>query len=366
MLAAADLFRLRTTIKRQRSSRVEVEMLSATLADVLERIKQTAAESYIQEVVALNEQAQLAIRSYAQAVFNAGRVLQPQAIAEVVPENKIINHNPIVSGLANSRNHEVDILGTQAIRNITAAQQPTIGALVSNLDGDKGSRNASDEELKRKEVENFRQMDDLLRQSEREKEDLKMAIEREKILAAIDSSKVGVLIGADQLSAHVQKGIREPIEEDRPTAGKSRSFWWPGQARKNRSTFSQLLKMSRYVASLNGFTQPSPSVQRASVPALFSTEYARDLEVLESSALFIGCSRQMELPRRSEGFLFPNNRKQAASRFYCMERRLSLPENQQYAEKYNNIVNKLIECGTASNLPHHLVEYPNKPGRSGW
>lgn len=39
------------------------------------------------------------------------------------------------------------------------------------------------------------------------------------ILPEIDSSQVGFFaIGADQLSAHVQRGIRGPIEEDRPTA----------------------------------------------------------------------------------------------------------------------------------------------------
>jgi hypothetical protein len=58
-----------------------------------------------------------------------------------------------------------------------------------------------------------------------------------------------------------------------------------------------------------------------------------------------------------------------------MERRLSLPLNQQYAEKYKNIVNKLIKSGAISvispptiyepegmvwYLPHHFVEYPNK------
>lgn len=100
MMAAADLFRLRTTMKRQhtnlvarihgminrRASRVEVEVLSATLANVLERItavndqyvitggldeqEQAAAETYIQEVAALSEQAQLAIGGYAHAVAN--------------------------------------------------------------------------------------------------------------------------------------------------------------------------------------------------------------------------------------------------------------------------------------------------------
>ncbi|KZS04060.1 Uncharacterized protein APZ42_033072 [Daphnia magna] len=443
MMAAADLFRLRTTMKRQhtkpvmriygminrRASRVEVEVLSATLADVLERNtavndqyvitggldeqEQAAAETYIQEVAALSEQAQLAIGGYAHAVANrtawnvtdsnAGRVLQPipLAIAEEVPENEVVNHNPIVSGLAKSRNHEDDIGGTQAARNIPAAQQPTIGALVSNLDGDKSGRNASDDahqakrrrielefELERKRVERSRKRDDLLRQSGREEEDLKMAIERERILAAIDSSKVGVLIGADQLSAHVQRGIREPIEEDGPTAvltqfgwsviGKIPHFLVAGPSKRKSVNIQSIAQDVALCSLVQQFHSTESFGTDASVPALISTEDARVLEVLESSALFIGCGWQVELPLKSEGFVFPNNRKQAVSRFYGMERRLSLPENQQYAEKYNNIVNKLIESGTVSivnpsainepkrmvcYLPHHFVEYPNKPGK---
>ncbi|EFX80194.1 hypothetical protein DAPPUDRAFT_243963 [Daphnia pulex] len=221
IMAAANLFRLRTTMKRQhtnlvtrihgmisrRASRVEVEMLSATLAGVLERItavkdqyvitggldeqEQIAAETYIQEVAALSEQAQLAIRGYTPAVANrtawnvtdsnAGRVLQPipEAVADEAPENEVANQTPIVSGLARSRNQESDIGGVQTAQSNTAAQQPTIGALVLGLDGDKGGRNAPDEanqakrrrielefELERKRVEHSRKMDDLLRHSE--------------------------------------------------------------------------------------------------------------------------------------------------------------------------------------------------------
>ncbi len=47
------------------------------------------------------------------ANLDAGRVLQPIsqaiAIAEDVPENEVVNQNPIVSGLAKSRDHEDDI-----------------------------------------------------------------------------------------------------------------------------------------------------------------------------------------------------------------------------------------------------------------
>ncbi len=44
-------------------------------------------------------------------------------------------------------------------------------------------------------------------------------------LPAIDSSQVGVLIGADQLSAHIQKEIRESIEDDGPTAILTQFGW---------------------------------------------------------------------------------------------------------------------------------------------
>jgi hypothetical protein len=44
-------------------------------------------------------------------------------------------------------------------------------------------------------------------------------------LPAIDSSQVGVLIGADQLSAHIQKEIRKSIEDDGPTAILTQFGW---------------------------------------------------------------------------------------------------------------------------------------------
>lgn len=187
IMAAANLFRLRTTMKRQhtnlvtrihgmisrRASRVEVEMLSATLAGVLERIttvndqyvitggldeqEQAATETYIQEVAAISEQAQLAIRGYAQVVANrtawnvtdsnAGRNLRPipEEVPDEAPEKEVANQNLIVSGLARSRNQEGDIGGVQTAQSNNASQQSTIGALVLGLDGDKGGRNASDE-----------------------------------------------------------------------------------------------------------------------------------------------------------------------------------------------------------------------------
>lgn len=207
-------------------------------------------------------------------------------------------------------------------------------------------------------------------------------------LPAIDSSKVGVLIGADQLSAHVQRGIREPIEEDGPTAvltqfgwsliGKIPHFLVAGPSKRKSVNIQSIAQDVALCSLVEQFHSTESFGTDASVPALISTEDARVLEVLESSALFIGCGWQVELPLKSEGFVFPNNRKQAVSRFYGMERRLSLPENQQYAERYNNIVKKLIESGTASTvnpsainepkgmvwfLPHHFVEYPNKPGK---
>ena len=50
----------------------------------------------------------------------------------------------------------------------------------------------------------------------------------------------------------------------------------------------------------------------------------------------------------------PNHRKQAVS----MERRLSLPENQHYADKYNVIIDKLIDSGTAVPVDPSEIKKP--------
>lgn len=63
-----------------------------------------------------------------------------------------------------------------------------------------------------------------------------------------------------------------------------------------------------------------------SAPEAISEEDGCVLTVLESAVTFIGSGWQVALSLRSENIAFPNNSKQAVSRFYGMERRLSLPE----------------------------------------
>lgn len=207
-------------------------------------------------------------------------------------------------------------------------------------------------------------------------------------LPAIDSSQVGVLIGADQLSAHIQKEIRESIEDGGPTAiltqfgwsvvGKIPNFLVAGPSKKlciNIQSVSHDEALCNLVEQFHSTESFGTDVY---APTITSAEDAQVIAVLESSAIFIGCGWQVDLPLRSEDFVFPNNRKQAVSRYYGMERRLSLPENQHYADKYNLIIKKLIDSGTAVKvnssainqpegmiwyLPHHFVENPNKPGK---
>ncbi len=194
-----------------------------------------------------------------------------------------------------------------------------------------------------------------------------------------------MLIGADQLSAYIQKEIRKSIEDD----SDSNSIWMVGgEKNSNFLVAGPSKKLCINIHSVSHDEGPCNLVEQfhstesfgtdVYAPAMTSAEDAQVIAVLESSAIFIGCGWQVDLPLRSEDFVFPNNRKQAVSRFYGMERRLSLPENQHYADKYNLIINKLIDSGTAVPvdpseinkpegmiwyLPHHFVENPNKPGR---
>nr|CAH0099268.1 unnamed protein product [Daphnia galeata] len=207
-------------------------------------------------------------------------------------------------------------------------------------------------------------------------------------LPAIDSSQVGVLIGADQLSAPIQRAIRKSIEDDGPTAiltqfgwsvvGKIPNFLVSGPSKKLCINIHSVSHDEALCNLVEQFHSTESFCTDVYAPVMTSAEDAQVIAVLESSAIFIGCGWQVDLPLRSEGFVFPNNRKQAVSRYYRMERRLSLPKNQHYTDKYNLIINKLIDSGTAvpidpsrTNkpegmvwyLPHHFVENPNKPGK---
>ena len=180
-------------------------------------------------------------------------------------------------------------------------------------------------------------------------------------LPAIDSSQVGVLIGADQLSAHIQRAIRKSIEDDGPTAiltqfgwsvvGKIPNFLVAGPSKKlcvNIHSVSHDEALCNLVEQFHSTESFGTDVY---APVMTSAEDAKVIAVLESSAIFIGCGWQVDLQ-------YPNNRKQAVSRYYGMERRLSLPENQHYADKYNIIINKLIDSGTAVPVDPSEIKKP--------
>jgi len=208
-------------------------------------------------------------------------------------------------------------------------------------------------------------------------------------IPALDSSLVEILIGMDQVYAHTTFGLSEPNSDSvGPTAIKT-AFGWTvvgrippalvsGPSTKKRISLQLVSRepdLSTLVQRFHLSESISPTT-RTSSSISFDDEQA--LTVLSTSIKFIGCGWQVDLPLRSPYLSAPNNRDQAVSRFFGMERKLSRPENFAYAEKYNTIMLKLIDSGVAelvpkSNinspdgmiwyLPHHFVLYPNKPGK---
>ena len=102
------------------------------------------------------------------------------------------------------------------------------------------------------------------------------------------------------------------------------------------------------------------------------------LSILQKSIKFIGCGYQVELPLRQDRPIIRNNRGQAVSRYYGLERRMLESNMHETAAKYDSIVENLISSGTVvavSNseinkpegmiwyLPHFHVVNPNKPGK---
>ena len=121
-----------------------------------------------------------------------------------------------------------------------------------------------------------------------------------------------MLIGAGQLSAHIQKHIRKSIEDDGPTAiltqfgwsvvGKIPNFLVAGPSKKlcvNIHSVSQDEPLCYLVEQFHSTESFGTDVY---APVMTSAEDAKVIAVLESSAIFIGCGWQVDLPLRSEDF----------------------------------------------------------------
>ena len=207
-------------------------------------------------------------------------------------------------------------------------------------------------------------------------------------LPPLDTSSVEILIGIDHLSAHERLGIAEPTSgENGPTAIKT-PFGWTivgkipaalvdGPSNKksiNTQWHTEEIALSQIADRFHSTESFGVDV---SAPKTISSDDTQAIAVLKASIKFIRCGWQVDLPLRLISPI-PNNRNQAVSRYFGMEKRLAKPENADYALKYNAIVLKLISSGIAEPvrdqdinhpegmvwyLPHHFVVYPNKPGK---
>jgi hypothetical protein len=235
LMNAPDLFRLRTTTKRQhtnlvtrvysminrRASQAVFAVLSTDLEAALERItaineryvvagelddqERAAAEDYIQSVAAVNRQARLAIGGYLQPGANPRFerwVVEDSNVDQALQQDPPTESNGTEEDQDSGPEHNE--INQRPVRR-TPPDDPPINPLNLGSAGginDQVEPNEANQakrrrielefELERKKVERSRKMDDLLRQCEREEEDIKMAIEREKLLAgALDGSIQG-------------------------------------------------------------------------------------------------------------------------------------------------------------------------------
>ncbi|KZS00658.1 Uncharacterized protein APZ42_002965, partial [Daphnia magna] len=235
LMNAPDLFRLRTNAKRQhtnlvtqvynminrRAAQAGFAVLSTDLEAALERItaineryviagelddqERAAAEDYIQGVAAVNRQARLAIGGYLQPGANPrleGWIVEDSNIDQALQQNPPTESTGAEEDQDSGPEHNE--INQRPVRRTTPADPP-IDPLILGSTGGVNNQTEPNEanqakrrrielefELERKKVERSRKMDDLLRQCEREEEDLKMAIERERVLAgALDGSIQG-------------------------------------------------------------------------------------------------------------------------------------------------------------------------------
>jgi hypothetical protein len=190
----------------------------------------------------------------------------------------------------------------------------------------------------------------------------------------------------DQLSAHSIKNIREPIDgEIGPTAiqtifgwtivGKIPTFLTYGPSTKKNVNTHSIAEEVSLTSLADSFHSTESFGIDVVAPNVMSFDDSQCLKVLQTSIKFIRCGWQVDLPLRSSNLNLPDNRTQAVSRYYGMERKMKKPEFQNVAIQYNAIIKKLIDSGTAVKvdkseingpmgmvwyLPTHYVTYPNK------
>ncbi|XP_045032596.1 uncharacterized protein LOC123474449 [Daphnia magna] len=272
LMNAPDLFRLRTTAKRQhtnlvtrvynminrRAAQAGFVVLSTDLEAALERVtaineryviagelddqERVAAEDYIQGVAAVNRQARLAIGGYLQPGTNPrleGWIVEDSNIDQALQQ-----HPPTEStGAEEDRDSgpEHNEINQRPVHRTTPADPP-IDPLILGSTGGVNNQTEPNEankakrrrielefELERKKVERSRKMDDLLRQCEREEEDLKMAIERERVLAgALDGSIQGnpILSSTPKRNMDTVGNLR-PVEANERSATFAPPSRWP-------------------------------------------------------------------------------------------------------------------------------------------
>ena len=205
-------------------------------------------------------------------------------------------------------------------------------------------------------------------------------------LPAVDSSQVELLIGMDQVAAHASLDVAS--EDGCPSAIKT-PFGWAVVGRIPTSLVTgPTSKADVHIQSVSEEISLSALAERfhstesfgvdLTAPKTISFEDAQALEVLQRSIKFIGCGYQVDLPLISPNVNASNNRNQALSRFYSLERRLLKKENCDYATKYVRIMQKLFDDGVVEivpesevnspegmvwYLPHTFVLYPYKPGK---
>jgi hypothetical protein len=152
-------------------------------------------------------------------------------------------------------------------------------------------------------------------------------------LPPVDTLLVEILVGMDQVCSHMYLDIRKPdVGELGPIAVQT-LFGWAvvgripaalvAGPRNKRNINTQSISED---VSLSALTEQFHLTESFGIdltpPKIISFDDSQALKVLESSIKFISCGWQVDLPLRSPNLNLPNNRNQAISRYFGMERRL--------------------------------------------
>ena len=200
--------------------------------------------------------------------------------------------------------------------------------------------------------------------------------------STVDVPRISILIGSNIPSAHVQREVRSPNDDENGLYGYRYPLGW--------TLCGPINAVNKHTASLNSISMDchlDEAFERfwkiedntiSGATKELSIEDKRALQIIEETTRFVDGHYEVGLPWKDVEPKLPNNRIMAEKRLEMLRRRLLKPGNKELESMYRQTMQGYIEKEYAKKLtkdesntesqvrwylPHHPVCNPNKPGK---